>query len=129
MLLADYSFGDGLLTVLEVFIFFAWIMVLFTVLSDLFRDHAMSGLTKAVWIVFLIFIPFVGVLVYLIARGGGMRDRALKEQAEAQKHMDEYIKETAGTSSVDQLASLAELHDKGKVSDAEYEQMKAKLLA
>ena len=129
MLLADYSFGQGLLTVLEIFIFVAWIMVLFTVLSDLFRDHDMSGWGKAVWVVVLIFIPFLAVLVYLIARGAGMRDRALKEQAENKKHFDEYVKETAGTSKVDELASLADLHDKGKVTDAEYEQMKAKLLA
>ena len=129
MLLADYSFGQGLLTVLEIFIFVAWIMVLFTVLSDLFRDHDMSGWGKAVWVVVLIFIPFLAVLVYLIARGSGMRERALKEQAENKKHFDEYVKETAGTSKVDELASLADLHDKGKVTDAEYEQMKAKLLA
>jgi len=129
LLLADYSFGQGLLTVLEIFIFVAWIMVLFTVLSDLFRDHNMSGWGKAVWVVVLIFIPFLAVLVYLIARGSGMRERALKEQAENKKHFDEYVKETAGTSKVDELASLAELHDKGKVTDAEYEQMKAKLLA
>jgi hypothetical protein len=129
LLLADYSFGQGLLTVLEIFIFVAWIMVLFTVLSDLFRDHDMSGWGKAVWVVVLIFIQFLAVLVYLIARGSGMRERALKEQAENKKHFDEYVKETAGTSKVDELASLAELHDKGKVTDAEYEQMKAKLLA
>jgi NADH:ubiquinone oxidoreductase subunit 6 (subunit J) len=129
LLLADYSFGQGLLTVLEIFIFVAWIMVLFTVLSDLFRDHDMSGWGKAVWVVVLIFIPFLAVLVYLIARGAGMRERALKEQAENKKHFDEYVKETAGTSKVDELASLADLHDKGKVTDAEYEQMKAKLLA
>ena len=129
MLIADYSFGEALGTVLAVFIFVAWIMVLFTILSDLFRDHDMSGWGKAVWVVFLIFIPFLTALIYLIARGSGMRDRALKEQAEAQKHMDEYIKQTAGTSKVDELASLAELHDKGKVTDAEYEQMKAKLLS
>ena len=129
MLLADYSFGQGLLTVLEIFIFVAWIMVLFTVLSDLFRDHDMSGWGKAVWVVVLIFIPFLAVLVYLIARGAGMRERALKEQAENKRHFDEYVKETAGTSKVDELASLADLHDKGKVTDAEYEQMKAKLLA
>jgi hypothetical protein len=79
--------------------------------------------------VVLIFIPFLAVLVYLIARGAGMRERALKEQAENKKHFDEYVKETAGTSKVDELASLADLHDKGKVTDAEYEQMKAKLLA
>jgi len=129
LLLADYSFGQGLLTVLEIFIFVAWIMVLFTVLSDLFRDHDMSGWGKAIWVVVLIFIPFLAVLVYLIARGAGMRERALKEQAENKRHFDEYVKETAGTSKVDELASLADLHDKGKVTDAEYEQMKAKLLA
>ena len=129
MLVADYSFGEALGTVLAVFIFVAWIMVLFTILSDLFRDHEMSGWGKAVWVVFLIFIPFLTALIYLIARGSGMRDRALKEQAEQKKHFDEYIKDTAGTSQVDELANLAELHDKGKLTDAEYEQMKAKLLA
>jgi hypothetical protein len=127
-LIADYSFGEGLLTVLAVFVFVAWIMVLFTILSDLFRDHEMSGWGKAVWVVFLIFLPFLTALVYLIARGSGMRERAVKEQAEQRKHFDEYIRETAGTSKVDELANLAELHDKGKLSDAEYEQMKAKLL-
>ena len=129
MLVADYSFGEALGTVLAVFIFVAWIMVLFTILSDLFRDHEMSGWGKAIWVVFLIFIPFLAVLVYLLARGSGMRDRALQEQAEQKKHFDQYIKETAGTSKVDELANLAALHDKGKLSDAEYEQMKAKLLA
>ena len=129
MLIADYSFGEALGTVLAVFIFVAWIMVLFTILSDLFRDHEMSGLGKAIWVVFLIFIPFLTALIYLIARGSGMRDRALKEEAEQKEHFDPYIKETAGTSKVDELANLAELHDKGKVSDAEYEQLKAKLLA
>jgi ABC-type multidrug transport system fused ATPase/permease subunit len=127
-LIADYSFGEGLLTVLAVFVFVAWIMVLFTILSDLFRDHEMSGWGKAVWVVFLIFLPFLTALVYLIARGSGMRERAVKEQAEQRKHFDEYIRETAGTSKVDELANLAELHDKGKLSDAEYEQMKAKPL-
>ncbi|GIK77266.1 MAG: membrane protein [Actinomycetes bacterium] len=127
-LVADYSFGEALGTVLAVFIFVAWIMVLFTILSDLFRDHEMGGWGKAIWVVFLIFVPFLTALVYLIARGGGMRERALKEQAEQKKHFDEYIRETAGTSQVDELANLAELHDKGKLSDAEYERMKAKLL-
>lgn len=128
MLIADYSFGEALGTVLAVFIFVAWIMVLFTILSDLFRDHEMSGWGKAVWVVFLIFIPFLTALVYLIARGSGMRERALKEQAEQKKHFDQYIRETAGTSQVDELANLAELHEKGKISDDEYERMKAKLV-
>jgi hypothetical protein len=127
-LVAEYSFGEGLLTVLAVFVFVAWIMVLFTILSDLFRDHEMSGWGKAVWVVFLIFLPFLTALIYLIARGSGMRERAVKEQAEQKQHFDEYIRQTAGSSEVDELANLAELHDKGKLSDAEYEQMKAKLL-
>jgi len=129
LLIADYSFGEALGTVLAVFLFVAWIMVLFTILSDLFRDHEMSGWGKAIWVVFLIFIPFLTALIYLIARGSGMRDRALTEQAHAKQQFDEYVRDTAGSSSVDQLANLAELHDKGKISDAEYEQMKAKLLA
>ncbi|HET6832035.1 MAG TPA: SHOCT domain-containing protein [Solirubrobacterales bacterium] len=128
-LVADYGFGEALGTVLAVFIFVAWIMVLFTILSDLFRDHEMGGWGKALWVVFLIFIPFLTALVYLIARGGGMRERAVKEQAEQKRHFDEYIRETAGTSQVDELANLAELHDKGKINDAEYEQLKAKLLS
>jgi hypothetical protein len=78
---------------------------------------------------FLIFLPFLGVLVYLIARGQGMRDRAVKEQAEVRKHMDEYIRETAATSPADELHKLSDLRDKGAISDAEFEQAKAKLLA
>jgi len=127
--LADISFGELLLVVFEVFLFVIWIWILFTIISDLFRDHEMSGWGKAIWVVFLIFNPFLTALIYLIARGGGMRERALKEQSEQKKHFDQYIRDTAGTSKVDELANLAELHDKGKINDAEYEQLKAKLLA
>ena len=94
---ADYGLGEALLTVLSIFFIVIWIWILITVLIDLFRDHEMSGLGKAIWVVFLIFIPFLTALIYLIARGSGMRDRALKEQAEQKKHFDAYIKETAGT--------------------------------
>ncbi len=69
MVLADYTFGQALLTVLEIFVFAAWLMVLFTIIGDLFRDHEMSGWGKAAWIIFLIFIPFLGTLIYLIVRG------------------------------------------------------------
>jgi len=127
--LADISFGELLLIVVEIFFFVIWIWILFTIITDLFRDHEMSGWGKAIWVVFLIFIPFLTALIYLIARGGGMRERALKEQSEQKKHFDQYIRDTAGTSKVDELANLAELHDKGKINDAEYEQLKAKLLA
>ena len=130
MVLADYTFGQGLLTVFEIFLFAAWLMVLFTVIADLFRDHGMSGWGKAAWIIFLIFIPFLGVLIYLIVRGSGMRERALAQQQEAQQQLDTYVKQTAGGgSAADELAKLSQLHDQGKLSDEEFEKAKAKAVA
>lgn len=129
-LLADYTFGQGLLTVLEIFVFAAWLMVLFTIIADLFRDHGMSGWGKAAWIIFLIFLPFLGTLIYLIARGSGMRERALAQQQEAQQQLDAYVKQTAGGgSAADELTKLAKLHDDNKLSDDEYERAKAKIVA
>jgi hypothetical protein len=129
MPLAEFTFGQALLTVLEIFLLVAWFWILVTVISDLFRDHEMSGWGKAVWVLFLIVLPFLGTLIYLIARGEGMRERSIKEQAEARKHVESYIRETAGTSSVDELHKLSELKQRGDLSDAEFEQAKAKLLA
>src|SRR4051794_26427196 len=129
MVLADYTFGQALLTVLEVFLLVAWFWILITVISDLFRDHEMSGWGKAAWVLFLIILPFLGTLIYLIARGEGMRDRAIKEQADARKHFESYIRETAGSSSVDELHKLSELKQRGDISQAEFDQAKAKLLA
>jgi len=128
MILAEYTFGQGLLTVLAVFVFVAWIMVLFTIIADLFRDHELSGWWKAVWVFFLIFVPFLTALIYLIVRGDGMRERAIKEQQEAQAQFDSYVRETAG-SPADQIAQLAEQKEKGNLSEAEFEQAKAKLLS
>ena len=129
MLIADYSLGDALLTVLEIFLLVAWFWILITIIGDLFRDHEMSGWGKAGWVLVLILIPFLGSLIYLIARGEGMRERAVKEQADARRHMDAYIRETAGGSSVDELHKLSELKARGDLTDAEFEQAKAKLLA
>jgi ABC-type multidrug transport system fused ATPase/permease subunit len=129
LLIADYSLGDAFLTVIWIFLFVAWIMVLFTIIGDLFRDHQLSGWWKAVWILFLIFVPFLTALVYLIARGHGMRERSIKEQAEVRKHFDSYVRETAGTSQVDELHKLNDLKEKGAISAEEFEQMKAKVLA
>ncbi len=129
MFLAEYTFGQGLLTVLAIFIFVAWIMVLFTIIADLFRDHELSGWWKAVWIFFLVFVPFLTALIYLIARGDGMRDRAIKEQQDAQAQLDSYVRETAGASHADEIAKLAEQKEKGNLSEAEFEQAKAKVLS
>ena len=114
MVLADFTFGQALLTVLEIFVFAAWL----------------SGWGKAAWIIFLIFVPFLGTLIYPIARGQGMRDRALAEQQEAQKQIDAYVRETAGGgSAADELTKLAKLHDEHKLSDEEFERAKAKIVA
>jgi len=129
MLIADYSLGDAFLTILWIFLFVAWILVLFTIVGDLFRDHQLSGWWKAVWIFFLIFVPFLTALVYLIARGHGMRERSIKEQADVRKHFESYVRETAGTSPVDELHKLNELKEKGAISGEEFDRMKAKVLA
>jgi hypothetical protein len=130
MPLADISFGEILLVALEIFFFVIWIWILITILSDLFRDHELSGWAKAAWVLFLVFIPFLTALVYLIARGEGMRDRTIKAQADAKKHFDEYVREQAHASSpADELHKLAELKDKGALSQQEFDQAKAKLLA
>jgi hypothetical protein len=128
MILADVTFGQVLLTVVEVFLFIAWFWILVSVLGDLFRDHELSGWAKAAWALFLILAPFLGVFVYLIARGQGMRERAIKEQADARKHFEEYVKETAGSSSVDELHKLSDLKQRGDISETEFEQAKARLL-
>ncbi len=128
MVIADFTLGDAFLTVIEIFFFVIWIWILIVILSDLFRDHELSGWWKAVWVLFLVLVPLLAALVYLIARGHGMRDRAIKEQAEARKHFDQYVRETAGSSPVDELHKLSDLKDKGAISDAEYERMKAKLV-
>ena len=128
MIIADFTLGDALLTVLEIFLLVVWFWILIAILADLFRDHELSGWWKAVWVFFLIFVPFLTALIYLIARGQGMRERSIKEQAEARKHFASYVRETAATSPVDELHKLSELKDKGAITDAEYDKMKAKLV-
>jgi membrane protein implicated in regulation of membrane protease activity len=131
MVLADFTFGQALLTVLEVFLFAAWLMILFVIIGDLFRDHALSGWAKAAWVLFLIFVPFLAALIYLIVRGDGMRERQLAQQREAKTELDAYIRQTAGPgggSAADELTKLAKLHDEKKLSDQEFERAKAKIV-
>ena len=129
MPLAEYTFGQALLTVLEIFLLVAWFWILVMVIGDLFRDHEMSGGGKALWVLFLIVLPVLGTLIYLIARGEGMRERAIKEQADARKHLDSYIRDTAGASQADELHKLNELKEKGALTETEFEEAKAKVLA
>ncbi len=126
--LADITFGDLLLTVFEIFLFVVWVWILFTIISDLFRNHEMSGWLKGVWIILLIFIPWLTALIYLIVYGSDMRERQLRAQAEAKHAADDYIRAAAHVSPADELHKLHELVEKGALTDAEYDQAKAKLL-
>lgn len=117
-------------TMLEFFVFFLWIWLLIVIFSDIFRSHDMGGLAKALWILFVIILPYLGVLIYLIVRGGSMHERAAAQAQQQQKAFDTYVRQAAGGSSnVDDLAKLADLKAKGVLSDAEFEAQKAKLLS
>ena len=129
MPIAEINFGEALLLILEVFLFVAWLWILFAIIGDLFRDHETSGWAKAAWVFFLLILPFLGALVYLIARGDGMRDRTIKEQEDMKSHFDAYVREQASSSPADELHKLSELKAKGDLSNEEFEQAKAKLLA
>ena len=126
---ADFGLGEALLVVLEIFFVVIWIWILITVLIDLFRDHELSGWWKAVWVFFLVFLPVITVLIYLIARGGGMRDRAVAEQKHMQQASEEYIRSVAGSSPVDELHKLDALRERGAISQDEFERLKARVLA
>jgi hypothetical protein len=126
---ADYGLGEALLTVLSIFFLVIFIWILIVILTDLFRDQELSGWWKAVWAFFLIVFPYITAFIYLIARGKGMRERQMQDVAEAQKESEAYIKRVAGSSPVDELHKLNELKEKGAISQAEFDQMKSKLIA
>lgn len=112
-----------------IFLLVAWIWVLISVISDVFRSKDLNGFSKGLWIIFIIVIPWLGVLVYLIARGDGMHERneeAFKAAEDAQR---KYIRSVAHVSTADELSKLAELKEKGVISDSEFEEQKSKLLS
>jgi hypothetical protein len=132
MLATNYPILDIFLTTLYFFLFIIWIWLLFMVFIDIFRSHDMGGWAKGLWVIFIIVMPYLGVLVYLIARGGKMHERQAQQAALEKKAFDTYVKQTAGTSgesTADQLAKLAELKTQGVLTDAEFEDQKAKILA
>ncbi|MGW8888121.1 SHOCT domain-containing protein [Streptomyces sp. NPDC055749] len=130
----DYPLLNVFLTMLYLFLWVMWFFLLFKVVTDIFRDHSLSGWGKAGWLVFVILLPYVGVLVYLIARGRSMGERDVKQAKDQEAAFKQYVRQAAasegeGTQShVADLAKLAQLKDKGDLSEAEYEQAKAKLL-
>ena len=134
MLAASYQYPilDFFLTMLYFFLFIIWIWLLIMVFMDIFRSHDMGGLAKALWVIFIIILPFLGVFVYLIARGSKMHERAAQQAADQQKAFDAYVKQAAGTSgdsTADQLSKLADLKSQGVITDAEFDAQKSKILA
>ena len=125
------SFWDVIWWFLWAFVFIAYLMALFAIIGDLFRDQKLSGWWKAVWIIFLIFVPFITALIYLIARGNGMAERSQREAKQYQAATDAYIRQTAGSaaSPSDEIAKAKALLDAGTISQQEYDQLKTKALA
>jgi hypothetical protein len=124
--------GSFLLALFEFFLFFAWFMCLFWVLGDIFRSKDLGGGGKTLWVIFVIIIPWLGILVYLIARGHGMQERQLEQAREVQGAQAAYIKSVAGGSSGDatsQISNAKGLLDSGAITQAEFDQLKAKALA
>jgi hypothetical protein len=128
-LLADYTFGTAMWTML---VFFCWILffwLLFMVFGDLFRRHDVSGWGKAAWSLFVIFLPFLGCFVYLISQGRAMGERNLEQAQAAQASMDQRIRSATGSGSAEQIAQAKGLLDSGAITQAEFDQLKAKALA
>ena len=128
MIAADYPFLDVLWTIIVFFAWVAWIWVVITVFIDLFRRHDIGGWHKALWVVFVIVLPFLGVLVYLIAQHDGMRERSVKEAKAQQQAFDQYVRDAAG-GPANEIAKAKELLDSGSITQAEFESIKAKALA
>jgi ABC-type multidrug transport system fused ATPase/permease subunit len=132
MLASSYPVLDAFLTMLYFFLFIIWIWLLIMVFVDIFRSHDMGGFAKALWVIFVIVVPYLGVLVYLIARGSKMHERAAQQAAQQQKSFDQYVRQAAGTQGADtagQLSKLADLKTQGVLTDAEFDAQKAKILA
>ncbi len=132
MLAYTYPLADLFGTMLGLFIFIIWFWLLIVIFGDIFRSSDMGGGAKALWVIFVILLPFLGIFVYLIARGGKMHERAEKQAKQQQQAFDDYVKQAAGTSgqsTADDLAKLADLKQQGVLTDAEFEAQKAKLLA
>jgi hypothetical protein len=124
-----YPLLDIFWTMFEVFLFIVYIWILIAIFSDIFRSEDMGGGAKMLWVLFVFIIPVVGVLAYLLVRGGSMHERAAKQAQRQQEAFNSYVSGTAGSSPTDQLAKLADLKERGAINDAEFEAQKAKVLA
>ncbi len=127
----SYPLLGAFWTILEIFLWVLWIWVLIYVFIDIFRSHDLSGWAKALWFLFVLFIPLIGVLVYLIARGDEMHERAVQQARQQDAEARAYIQQAAGSpnNTADQLSKLADLRDRGVITAEEFDREKAKVLA
>ena len=134
MFLASSSYSYPVLgafwTIFMIFLWVIWFWILITIFIDLFRSHDLSGWAKALWFIFILFLPLIGVLVYLIARGSKMHEHAERDAQVQEQQFRKYVQEAAGSeSTADQLNKLVDLRDRGVITPAEFESQKAKILA
>jgi ABC-type multidrug transport system fused ATPase/permease subunit len=130
MLASSYPLLDIFLSILYFFLLFVWIYLLVVVIFDIFRSHDLGGWSKALWVFFIIILPLLGVLVYLIARGGKMHERAVAQAQQQQQAFQQYVRDTAGSgSAADELTKLGQLRDQGVITQQEFDAQKAKLLS
>jgi hypothetical protein len=132
MIVADVSFADLFWSVLWFFFLFIWLMILFHILTDLFRDHSVSGVEKTLWVLFLVFLPFLAVFIYLIVRGKGMGERAAARPRQAPHEFEGHVRDVAATGEAtptEQIARAKQLLDAGAIDQSEFDRLKAKALA
>jgi ABC-type multidrug transport system fused ATPase/permease subunit len=126
--LMQYPLLDAFLTMLWFFVWILWIFLVIRIIFDVFRSRDLSGLAKALWLIFIVVLPFLGVLIYLIARGSKMHERDAREAQAADEQFKAYVRDAASSGSADELAKLADLRDRGVITEAEFQQGKAKIL-
>lgn len=123
------NLGDFLVSLIVIFFMICYFMLLFNVIIDLFRNHQMNGVVKALWIILLLIIPFISLLVYVIVYGRGMNERGMQAAKAAQQAQADYVRSVAGTSAADQIAQAQQLLAAGTITQAEFDTLKAKALA
>jgi ABC-type multidrug transport system fused ATPase/permease subunit len=126
---SNYPLLNAFWTMFEFFLWVLWIWVLITIFIDIFRSQDLSGWAKALWFLFVLIVPLIGVLVYLIVRGSKMHERAVRQAQQQDEAFRSYVQDAADSSPADQLAKLADLRDRGVISAEEFEHEKAKVLA
>jgi len=126
---ADYPFMDVLWSMIIFFFWVIWIWIVITVLIDVFRRHDIGGWAKAAWVIFVVILPWLGVLVYLIVEHDGMRERSMRQAQAQRREFDDYVRDTPGAGSAAEIAKAKELLDAGAITQEEFEALKAKALA